>query len=241
MSTRDWQEARRELLEEGKQRVGPPPDFETVEALLRGDLPEAEAQRVREVLAFYPELVRVMTAPAPAQEETALSDAEREADFARLRQRLGLTEAPVVAMPRKPPSRVFAIAAAVLILVALGAVALMLWQRQSRPAQTKVLIADADRGTRGPSGVIPVTLHSRTDYHLKPLYRPVRTASGYRFELFAMETAPPRSVWKQDHVVRQSDGSFPVDLSTDDLAPGPYQLVLYGGAERLATYSLRVE
>lgn len=244
MSTRDWDRARRELIEEGRERVGPPPDYETVEALLRGDLPEAEAQRVREVLAYYPELVRVATAPAPAADEAVLTDAEHQADVARLRQRLRHAAAPVVPIARKPGrSRALAIAAAVVLAVSLGAIVVTQWRQEPRPIQSRVLIADAERGTRGSSAVAPLLLARAADYRLKPLFRPSRTYAHYRLELFHLD-GTRRSVWKKDGVQRQRDGSFPVDLSTGDLEAGLYELVLYGidgSEERLATYTLRLD
>ncbi|HEY0370967.1 MAG TPA: hypothetical protein VGD79_03145 [Thermoanaerobaculia bacterium] len=228
--------------------MGPPPPVETVEALLRGELPEAEAQRVREILAYYPELVRVMTASAPAPEEETspvLTDAQREEDLASIRQRLGLGSTNVVELPprRREPVRYVAIAAGIAIAVLLGVVVFM-QQRQPRVLTQKVLIADAARATRGGPAPPPVALAKPTDYLLKPLYRPTRSYRAYRLALVDLGATPPHSVWKQDDVERRSDGSFPAELSTDDLRPGDYELVLYGidaAAERLATYTLRIE
>lgn len=246
-TTEDWREARREALEEGRRRVGPPPDVEKVEALLRGELPEAEAKQVREVLAFYPELVRVMTGPAVDDERPVLTDVERDADVARMRKRLGLPPAPVVEMrPRGGGrTRFLAIAAVLAIAVTIGGVvALQRWQREPRVLTHKVLIADGARSVRGSSSAPAVVLAPATNYLLKPLYRPERVHREYRLELLDLGTTPPRAVWKQDGVERQADGSFPAELSTDDLVPGDYQLVLYGldgSAERLATYALRID
>ncbi len=243
-TTRDWQDARQDLLEDGRRRVGPPPDVEKVEALLRGDLPEAEAQRLREVLAYYPELVRVMAAEVPPESEAILTDAQREADFARIRQRLGLPPT-VVEMPhRRERSRAFALAAGIIVAVTIGSIALMRWNREPRPMTTKVLIADAERGSRGPSSASAVVLSSESDYLLKPLYRPLRANREYRLELVDLNTTPHRSVWQQEGVKSQPDGSFPAHLSTEDLEPGRYELVLYGidgEADRLATYTLWVD
>lgn len=86
-TTDDWREARKEALEEGRRRVGPPPPVEEVEALLAGRLPEAEAREVRETLALSPELVRVMTTPA-VEEETPTRVGEWGQAFVRS---LGLT------------------------------------------------------------------------------------------------------------------------------------------------------
>ncbi|MGZ5444182.1 MAG: hypothetical protein ACXW5U_20335 [Thermoanaerobaculia bacterium] len=245
-TTEDWREARREAFEEGRRRVGPPPAVEKVEALLAGQLPEAEAQEVREALAFYPELVRVMTRPAVEGETPVLTDVEREADLARIRKRLGFATAPVIEMrPRGGGSRFLALVAGIAIAVTIGGVVVMQrWQREPRNLTRKVLIADGSRSVRGSSSAPAVILAPATDYLLKPLHRPERVHREYRLELLDLGTSPPRAVWKRDGITREADGSFPAELSTDDLAPGDYQLVLYGideSADRLATYRLRID
>lgn len=243
MNTREWQDARQDLLEEGRRRVGPPPDVEKVEAFLRGDLPEEEAQRVREVLAYYPELVRVMMTEDSSSDAT-LTDAQREADVASMRQRLGLSSVVAAAIPhRRERSRMFALAAGIIIAVAIGSIALMRWSSEPRPTTTKVLIADIEKGTRGSSSNSAVVLDSGSDYLLKPLYSPPRANREYRLELLDLNATPHRSVWQQK-VEPELDGSFPARLSTEDLEPGHYLLVLYGvdeETERLATYSLLLE
>jgi len=245
-ATDDWREARQEALEEGRRRVGPPPPVEKVEALLRGELPEGEAQSVREILAFYPELVRVMTTPAPEDARAVLTDAQREEDLDRIRERLGFAHASVVEMRprRRERSRTLALAAGIIIVVAIGGFAVMQRRREPRVLTRKVLIADAARSARGSSTAPAVVLAPATNYLLKPLFRPSRVHREYSLELIDLAATPPRSVWKRDDITRQADGSFPVELSTDDLDPGDYELVLYGiheKAERLATYTLRIE
>jgi hypothetical protein len=45
-------------------------------------------------------------------------------------------------------------------------------------------------------------------------------------------------------VERHADGSFPIELSTKDLPPGRYRLVLYGVNDvraPLAVYSIRLQ
>ena len=250
-TTDDWRETRRELLEEGRRRVGPPPPVETVEALLRGELPEEEALRVREVLAYYPELVRVMTAEGSEDETAAaLTDEQRAEDHAHLRQKLGLDAgiaARVVELPprRRAGFRSFAIAAGVVLALAAGSFfVVQRWPRQQRAPKPKVLIADNARTVRGSSPPPPVILEPSTRYLLKPLYRPSHADREYRLELWSLGETPPRSVWRREGVRREVDGSFPTELSTDDLAPGEYRLVLYGidgVAEPRATYTLRIE
>lgn len=238
----DWQQAQRDLLEEGRKRVGPPPDVDKVEALLRGELPQEEAEHVRGVLAYYPELVRVMTANDSGNDQSVLTESERETDFARIRQRLGLTP-PTPLRREHPPA--FAWAAGVFIALAIaGIVIVRLRAPERRPLLTKIMIADEERGVRGGPAAPPTVLAPVTDYLLKPLFRPVSAYQSYRFELVDLRSTPPRSLWTRDGVEHHPDGSFPVRLSTRDLEPGRYQLILYGvdgKDERLATYAFRID
>ena len=238
MTKADWQQARRDLLEEGRKRVGPPPPVETVEALLRGELPQAEAERVRAVLAYYPQLDRVMTANPNENDEIVLTEKEKQADLERLRQRLEFQSR------RQPYSRTrtFALAAGIVIAVAIAG-GVMMRTRPNPPGSvvTKVLSADEERAERGAGGVPDIILAPSTDYLLKPLHRPDREYREYRFELLDLRAAPSRSRWIRNNVKREPDGSFPISFSTDDLAPGRYELVLSGDSHRLATYTLRVE
>jgi hypothetical protein len=238
MTKADWQQARRDLLEEGRKRVGPPPPVETVEALLRGELPQAEAERVRAVLAYYPELVRVMTANPIENDEPVLTESEKNTDLERLRQRLAFRS-------RRQPrsrSRTWALAAGVVIAVAIaGGVTMRTRIEPPRATATKILRADAEREVRGAGGVPDSVLAPSTDYLLKPLYRPDREYGQYRFELLDLRAATSRSLWIRENIKHQVDGSFPIPVSTSELQPGRYELVLSGDGDRLATYTFRVE
>ncbi|HKO56970.1 MAG TPA: hypothetical protein VJ276_13930 [Thermoanaerobaculia bacterium] len=66
MSTRsEWEAAAEEFMATERERLGGPPTPEEVVAYARGELPEAEAARVRSLLVYYPELTSVLTEPAP--------------------------------------------------------------------------------------------------------------------------------------------------------------------------------
>jgi hypothetical protein len=238
MTKADWQQARRDLLEEGRKRVGPPPPVETVEALLRGELPAAEAERVRAVLAYYPELVRVMTANPIENDEPVLTESEKNADLERLRQSFASQSR----RPAPSRARTFALAAGIVIAVAIaGGVMMRIRPNPPRAVVTKVLSADEERLERGAGGVPDIILAPSTDYLLKPLYRPDREYRDYRFELLDLRAAPSHSLWIRENIKRQPDGSFPTSISTSDLEPGRYELILSGDANRLATYTFRVE
>ncbi|MEA2462722.1 MAG: hypothetical protein QOJ98_469 [Acidobacteriota bacterium] len=240
----DWDDAHRELLADGRERFEPP-DPEQVEALLRGDLPDAEAERVREALAYYPEVLQVMTTSFEEEGEVLTAD-ERAADLAKIRARVQPRAAAAILRPERwQPTKTMAIAAGFVIAIAISGV--VFWRAHpQRNAVTKVLYADGDRGgaTRGLPDQPPIELSASTDYVLKPVFRPDRSYREYRFELFALDTASPRPLWSRSGVQRQQDGSYPVELSTEKLSPGRYELVLYGvdgHTERLATYTIRID
>src|SRR6185295_16452403 len=117
-----WQNAYREILEDGRERIGPPPTPEKIEELLAGKLPEEEAERVRESLAYYPELLRVMTEPVP-DPSTVVTDEEVAGGLERLRQRIQREPGPPIRRPRRPFPRILMPAAAVVILLAGGILA----------------------------------------------------------------------------------------------------------------------
>ncbi|HXA18710.1 MAG TPA: hypothetical protein VN380_17075 [Thermoanaerobaculia bacterium] len=235
-----WQNAYRDPLEKEQMRVGPPPTDEQIEALQRGDLPDDEAERVREVLSYYPDLVRAMTMPFPDGDEVLTQ--EELADLAALREKVQtLPKQPAVFPERRQPSRVLAIAASIVVMVAIaGFVVWLATPGETRSKATRVLIAD---GHRAAGAQTPIQLSTRADYLLKPVFRPERSYSEYRLDLLQAD-ATPRVIWSRNHIRRQPDGSYPVELSTAHLAPGLYELVLYGvdgdSADRMAVYTIRI-
>lgn len=57
----DWDAALDAWVEDERERLGGPPTHEEVVAYLRGELPPAEAARVRALLVYYPELTPLLT------------------------------------------------------------------------------------------------------------------------------------------------------------------------------------
>lgn len=238
----DWQEAYDKLLEDGRGRVGPPPDFDTIQALFDGRLPEAEAARVREALAYYPELAEVMTTPFPEASAPVLTDLERAADLAKLRDRIRRLNGPDTR--RRVNWSRLALAAGIILAVALAT--LVFTPNTSIPPRSvsvRTLISDEQRATRG-SAALAYVLSNDEDYVLKPLYRPREVFREYRFELVDVGGTSPQSVRTYRSLARQPDGSIPIELSTANLPAGLYELVLYGvdgQPRRLATYSIRID
>jgi hypothetical protein len=235
----EWQTAYHDLLAEGRERVGAPPTVEDVEALFRGDLPEADAERVRELLAYYPEMARVMIEPFPMEPADVLSERDL-AQIARIREHVSNISEPAEPVMAFWSSRTFAIAAGVIIAIAIGALVLRP-TKEPRAMLTQVLQPAEEH--RGASSETPVRLSKSADYTLRPIFSSTHRYREYRLELLDVSTDPERRVWLRDHVARQSDDAYPVILSTEDLEPGLYRLVLYGvngEPERLAAYPIRL-
>src|SRR6185369_3281348 len=81
----DWDALYRDHVAAGQRRIEPP-TFEEVEKLSRGELSDEEAERVRESLSFYPDLLRTLAEPFPA-DDVALSEHELAASLAKIRGR----------------------------------------------------------------------------------------------------------------------------------------------------------
>jgi hypothetical protein len=241
ISKSDWEAACDDLIAAGRERHEPP-TLEEIEALFLGTLPEAEAGRVRELLAYYPELVQAMTDPFPDDDDGVLTEAELAVDLAKIRT--GLPTTPFIPPVRHFPVR-WAIAAGVVIVLSLGGLALLWRPRADAPPRlAKILYADGERGgsTRGATAQPSIDLTAGTAYLLQPVFTPERAYREYRLELVDGGATPPRTIWSRT-VERQANGSYPMELSSGELEPGRYQLLLYGidgKAELLATYTLRV-
>lgn len=256
ISRADWDAAYQRLLAEGQKRLGPPPTFEEVDALSRGELPESEAERVRTSLAHYPELLRVLTEPFPANAEGVLTDQQLAADLARIREGVSRKTAPIASREAAPPvaprkerfsSRTLAMAAGIAIAIAIGSVAVRQMTREPRAVVTLMLDSDGIRGggRRGVPAQPPIQLSTSTDYTLQPIFTSPRHYREFRLELLDLSDGdtPPRRVWLREHVPQQPDGTLAVDLSTEDLDPGLYRLVLHGvnqTPEPVAEYTLRL-
>jgi hypothetical protein len=243
----DWDTVYRRQLADGQKRLGPPPTFEEVEALSSGRLPEEEAERLRELLSYYPDLLRVLTEPFPDSGDGVLSDDEIKADLDKIRERIRSTAPPPLAFPQKEsPQRAFPLAAGIIIAIALAGVGV--WRMTSHPrgVVTQVLYPARDRGigARGVPSATPAHLSKDIDYLLEPVYDSPRAYREYRLELLDLGTTPPRRVWLRENVTQQRDGTYPVRLSTDKLDPGLYRLVLYGvdgTVDDLADYTIRLK
>lgn len=246
ISRNQWEAATRELIAKNRANVGPPPTFEQVEALSRGELSDEEAERVREVLSHYPDMLRILTEPFPTEAEGVLSEEQLAADLARIRsqiRRAPTAPTPIDFPPHRSSPRVMALAAGFAIAIAIGSLAVWRLTSEPRATQTKVIFADGVRGgTRGGPDQAPAQLSTATDYNLHLVVSARGANPECRVELYDVSAETPAHLWTREHVQQHADGTYLVDLPTDDLEPGLYRLVLYDAVrnELLATYTFRL-
>jgi hypothetical protein len=247
ISREEWDDAYRKLIADGRSRVAPPA-FEDVEALSRGDLPQAEAERVREALSCYPDLLKVFTEPFPTDAADVLTEEELASDLAKIRARVrrspAVSEAPVVTASRRPTTRTLALAAGIILAVGIGGIAIRRLTTEPRMVVTQTLYPEGVRGggRRGVPAAAAVTLPNDVDYELQLVYESRQQFGEYRVEIRDLSVEPPRSVSSRQHITPRPDSTYPIRLDTRDLDPGLYRLVLFGNGrmEPLAAYTIRI-
>jgi hypothetical protein len=231
-----------ELKAEQRRALGDPPTAEQLLAYVRGQLDGQEEERVRDLLVCHPEIACTVAVPFPRDaaqpgEDDFLSDAELANEWAQLQRRLHRTRSRTGGGVLQFPHALTALAAAIALVFA-G----LYWQAQSQLHRLDAprLVVDEqllqpDERTRG--GQPAVTLTARGDSFL--LVVPV-APEATQLAIMERTAAGERLLWSGEAVPR-SDGTFAVMVPRRFLAPGEYQLVVSAGAERLATYSVRVE
>ena len=239
----DWRTVSQHFMADERRRVGEPPTAEEMLAYSRGELSAEEEARVRERLVCYPELVRTLTEPFPAEgaepgDPDYLSDEDFAKHWASLQSR----------RTRKPPVNrrvqfwrgVAALAAAIIAVLGVS-----LWRARERLSQPTLLWEEQvlfPDGRRGPSGQ-PATLTAEGDSIL--LVVPVlgeREFQRYRLEI--VSAVSDRTLWSSTAPHPGESRSFVIVVPRRFLKPGTLRVVVHGVAgaseERLAMYSLRV-
>lgn len=240
-------DAHRRMLEEERSRLGDPPTAEEVLAYSRGELSPAEEERVRELLACYPELARTLTEPFPTDEAKPgepgyVSDAELEQRWKVLQERL---RGPRI-VPAQPGGRVlqfwrFTSGLAAALAVSFGA---LLWQARSelgRPfiaSEPQLLMPD--RGERG-AGVSATLTPSGQSYILVTSLMSQPHFAAYRLEIVDAHNRP---LWKSPRLTEPDHDTFSILVPRSFLAPGSYRVILYGvrddREQQLDTFSMLV-
>lgn len=225
----EWQAAYREVLAAQRARDGEPPTVDEIEACYAGRLSNEEAARVRERLAYYPELARVMTASFPDDADDVLSDIEVEHDWKALHRDIGASR------------RVWQ---AIAVAASLAIVAGVYFWRNSGPGLpgnqvvARVMIPDGHRGGRE----LPILLSTGDRFDLK-LALPANSADGeYRVQIDVIDPPPRREVWRKPRLTREANNSLSISVDGSVLSPGSYVISVYqmGRAEPVSRYTATV-
>jgi hypothetical protein len=255
---KEWQEANRELIAEERRRLGDPPTVEEMLAYTRGELSEAEEERIQDLLVVYPELARMYCEPFPEEPRPGDSDHVSEAQVAAgwnaLQQRLrprGDTPARdeaqrgrVLSM-RYVPTAVAAMVAVVFFgLFVQSEFRARHYAREARqphiPGAPQELVPDGNRGAGAP------TLLSRDGeaYLLRPHLINQLKYPHYRLELHDAQGA---AIWTNAAAKPDDDDAetFQIVVPHAFLAEGEkYQLRIFGVDSEtqhlLGTYDLGV-
>jgi hypothetical protein len=248
----DWNRAYRDVIAKGRLRVEPPSP-ETLVAYARGELPEAEMERVRETLAYYPDLAIALTEDASATEDAPYLTREQLAtDWESLQQRL---KGPTVDAPvfvRETSRRwQWATAASLLLCVVLAGLYVKsamsvraLRDDLQRPQANVERLELFDENSRGRTVPAKIMRLKPSTSHLMLILTLAATTptENFRVEMLEAEVSPPSMIWTSP-IQRSKDGTFVVDVPRSFLWHAAYRLNLYenGRATPIATYSLRLE
>jgi len=220
-----------------------PPTSDEMLAYLRGELSADEEAHFRDRLIPYPELVRTLTAPFPAEgaepgDEDYLSNEELARHWAAMQKR----------MPRGAVVQFWPSVAAIAATLALVFGALY-WRSHTEQGQPRVLTVDGptlfpDGNQRG-SGSDAATVTPHGDWFaLVPVLMDERPFDHYRIELFDGSVNPQRSVWSMSGLRRTENATLIVAVPRSFLSPGIYRLAIYGSKgtreEHVNDYTIRV-
>jgi hypothetical protein len=215
---------------------GEPPTGEEIEAYLAGELSAEEAEKLQERLAAHPDIARLVAAPFPAADDPEV------VGYMRYRSR----EPRVLLFWRTT-----AIAASVMVAVFGG----LLVQTQTKTRrlareltrphsdlENALLLPDGQRGK--PSDERPITLPAAgEDILVMPALINEPQFPTYRIDIVDLNQPTPRTIWSRSGLRRRTDDTFEILLPRAFLAPGIYEIVVFGvdgTNEQLAKYTVKV-
>jgi hypothetical protein len=255
----DFDRALEAIMAEKREQLGGPPTPEELLAYLDGELDDAARQSIEARIAVYPDAARALAdlssfpdvEPAPGTVEP--TDEEVAATWEALRQKLdGVRPAPPT--PLKPVeigprhrTPVWKLAAAALIVLAAGWTGGFLVGRSASVPQPQAAVnvtiaelAPLTDATRSSPAAVELPVGSEELVIVLGLTDEGRFAD-YRAELVDANGA---RLWSRPGLRPTSLGTFHLAFRRGALAPGTYQIHLYGQeGERgtlLATYGLRL-
>jgi hypothetical protein len=259
----DFDRALEAIVAEKREQLGEPPTPEELLAYLDGELDDAARQVIEAKIAVYPDAARALAdlasfpdvEPAPGTVEP--TDEEIAATWHVLRHRLGDTQpvspplpisipsATPVSRPRRLPAWRLAAAAAI-VLAAGWAAGFLMGRSVSAPqpeAAVNVAIAElAPLEDANRSSPESVEMPARSE----ELVLVLGLADEGNFPDYGAEIvdAAGAKLWSRQGLRPTSLGTFHLAFRRGALAPGTYQIHLYGqDGERgtlLATYGLRL-
>jgi hypothetical protein len=242
----DWQAVHDEIMAEERRKLGEPPTFDEVLAYTRGELSEQEAERVRALLVWYPELARTIAEPFPEDEADGrqlVSDDELTERWAALEKRIDGGRTNVRRFPR-----IWIGVAAALAVVFTS----VIWQsglHSRRLPQASALIDDSAEdyrtlrpgGFRGGGNEFTMLEAEDDDYRLAIPIIGSSERNDFRLEIV---DSSDQQLWSSEILRRPPTDTFALVVPRAFLKPGQYEIVLHGveGAarERLAFYPVRV-
>lgn len=233
----------RTVADEESQRLGPPPSSRDLARYAAGDLPEEEAERIRDHLALSAagrDEVLALNLPLPSEppsEEYRVSDDEVDEAWRKLAADLDIAAAdeapPAVESDRRSwmdslkdffafPATVPALAAAVL----LGVIGASQWHRET--PWLNVLVVDlepkshVERSVPGPEDVL------RSGG--QPQVWNLNVTDLTEYSSYEVEILDEREdvVWSGRARQRARAGNLNVHVPSKYLGPGTYQVKLYG-------------
>ena len=244
----------RSVIAAGRRRHGPPPSVEDLIAYDRGQLSPEEEDRIQELLAIYPDSVKILEAVASYPHETKPGDPdhltaeELERDWQAIRDHLPADQVlpfPAPA-PRKWRQWTAAIAATLSLAVMGGALYRSLQQVELRgeprtEMEKRILIPDRKRTVRGVSEVINLP-PAKENYLLTLSLFDQPTFPGYRLDILDLDNLDAPALWQTTRLERRPDDTFDLFLPGAFLNRKRVQFQLWGlrdGEERmLATYTV---
>ena len=224
----DWEAVRHDMTGQ-RREPGEPPTVEEMLAHSRGELPEADAQRVQQYLDANPDMARALTQPFP-EDDAKPGDADylSEEELSRRWVALQKEIRPAGSVWRFPAMT--ALAAAVALVFA-G----LYWYevQQSRipslvPIEQELDPYGRQRGSAGDAPMIDVS--QRLNGIALKLTSPKRY-SWYRIEIRPAAGDPDRPLWTSEPA-QPRNGRLEIILHKNSLRPGVYWIKVLGLDER---------
>ena len=244
----------RSVIAEGREQLGPPPTVESLMAYDQGRLSPEEEEQIQELLAHYPDSVRLLEAvsgypdaPEPGDPDH-LTEADLEREWQAIQDHLPGGEVVPFERPARQVwiQRIGALAATLLFAV-LGISYLRVQQQveASGEPQTTIearqLIPDRKRTVRGPSNIIDVP-SGKANYFFTLQIFEQPMFPDYRLEIYDLDDLEGSPLWQTTGLERQPGDTFALFLPGDFLEPDRVLFKLIGvrGEEEkeLATYTV---